>query len=203
MASNIAEWSSRSLELSRLLAQAGLGDKSAFAGLYKLTSAHLFGVILRITRDRAQAEEVLQDVFVSVWQTAGGFDAQLSQPMTWLTSVARNRAIDGLRRQAREPAGDTRSTDREKEQDVIDDLADGAPGPLERLAQTADTRLLANCIGLLAPQHRQCLALAFYNGLSHAEVSKSMGEPLGTVKSWLRRSLNALKQCIEHTTIAS
>src|SRR5437763_16304157 len=98
-----AEWSERSVDLARLLGRAGLGDRAAFATLYERTSAHLFAVVLRINRDRAQAEDILQEVYVNVWRAANSFDAAQSQPLTWLTSIARNRAIDSLRRQQTQP----------------------------------------------------------------------------------------------------
>src|SRR5947199_10207522 len=98
-----AEWSERSHDLSRLLGRAGLGDRAAFATLYERTSSHLLAVVLRINRDRGQAEDVLQEVYVNVWRAASTFDAAQSQPLTWLTSIARNRAIDSLRRLQSQP----------------------------------------------------------------------------------------------------
>src|SRR5687768_18547562 len=92
------DWSDHSRELSQLLARSGLGDRQAFAALYEKTSAHLFGVVLRIQRDRTLAEELLQEIYVSVWKAAAGFDAAQSQPLTWLTCIALNRAIDSPRR---------------------------------------------------------------------------------------------------------
>src|SRR5882672_2362628 len=103
MTAPIDDWSQRSRDLSRLLGRAGLGDRRAFAELYERSSAHLFAVILRINRDRAQAEDVLQEVYVNVWRAAQSFDAAQSQPLTWLTSIARNRAIDSLRRSQTQP----------------------------------------------------------------------------------------------------
>ena len=98
-----ADWTERSHDLSRLLGRAGLGDRAAFATLYERTSPHLFAVVLRINRDRAQAEDILQEVYVNVWRAASSFDAAQSQPLTWLTSIARNRAIDSLRRMQTQP----------------------------------------------------------------------------------------------------
>jgi len=95
-------WTERSQRLDSLLSRVALGDRKAFAALYEDTSAYLFGVILRITVDRGLAEDVLQEVFVNVWRSAQSFDAQRSQPLTWLTSVARHRAIDSLRRRKTE-----------------------------------------------------------------------------------------------------
>src|SRR3954471_1740978 len=140
-----ADWSERSHDLSRLLARAGLGDRAAFATLYERTSSHLFAVVLRINRDRAQAEDILQEVYVNVWRAAQSFDAAQSQPLTWLTSIARNRAIDSLRREQTQPrlqtpaaAGSTETED----EDVYDTVADGAPGPLDLLSRATDARAL-------------------------------------------------------------
>ncbi len=194
-----AAWTDSSIELSHLLARAGLGDRAAFATLYQRTSAHLLGVILRIHRDRAQAEDILQDVYVNVWRAAQSFDAAQSQPRTWLTSIARNRAIDSLRRAQTRPqtwTGNARSDD-DEESDVYATLADGAPGPLDLLSRAAEARELGACMAKLSPSQRQSVALAFFDGLSHAEVAEHMRQPLGTVKSWLRRALTSLKSCLE------
>lgn len=197
------DWSERSRELSQLLARSGLGDRAAFAQLYERTSAHLFAVVLRINRDRAQAEDLLQEVYVNVWRAAQSFDAAQSQPLTWLTSIARNRAIDSLRRKHTEPQTQPAplSPDADEERDVYDDVADTAPGPLALLSQASDARALARCMQGLSAQQRQSVALAFYDGLSHAEVAEQMRQPLGTVKSWVRRALMALKSCLESAVV--
>ena len=193
-----SDWSERSLELSRLLARSGLGDRAAFATLYERSSPHLLGVILRIQRDRAQAEDILQEVYVNVWRAARSFDAAQSQPLTWLTSIARNRAIDSLRRTQTQPQLQTSFINPDNEDsDVYDTVASDAPGPLDLLSRASDARALAACMeGLSAPQ-RQSVALAFFDGLSHAEVAENMGQPLGTVKSWVRRALLSLKSCLD------
>lgn len=203
MAVDPQEWSEKSRDLSRLLGRAGLGDRAAFALLYERTSAHLFGVVLRINRDRAQAEDVLQEVYVNVWRAAQSFDAAQSQPLTWLTSIARNRAIDSLRRKQAEPQTQPAplASDSDEERDVYDDLADNAPGPLALLSQASDARALSQCMQGLSPQQRQSVALAFYDGLSHVEVAEQMKEPLGTVKSWVRRALISLKACLENAVV--
>lgn len=191
------DWSEKSLDLSRLLARAGLGDRAAFATLYERTSSHLFAVVLRINRDRGQAEDVLQEVYVNVWRAARTFDAAQSQPLTWLTSIARNRAIDSLRRAATQPQAQSLPTLDEEDSDVYDNLADPASGPLEMLDQASQARALTHCMDGLSAQQRQSVALAFYDGLTHAEVASHLGQPLGTVKSWVRRALTALKGCLE------
>jgi RNA polymerase sigma factor (sigma-70 family) len=191
------EWTERSRALSQLLARAGLGDRAAFATLYDQTSSHLFAVVLRINRDRGQAEDVLQEVYVNVWRSASSFDAAQSQPLTWLTRIARNRAIDSLRRAQTQPQFETRFASEEEDHDVYDDKADDAPGPLDLLSQASDARALTDCMQDLSASQRQSVAMAFYDGLSHAEVAEKLGQPLGTVKSWVRRALNSLKGCLE------
>lgn len=191
------DWSEKSRDLSRLLARAGLGDRAAFATLYDLTSSHLFAVVLRINRDRGQAEDVLQEVYVNVWRAARTFDAAQSQLLTWLTSIARNRAIDSLRRAATQPQVQINHTLDEEDSDVYDTMADPASGPLEMLSRASEARELTHCMDGLSAQQRQSVALAFYDGLTHAEVASHLGQPLGTVKSWVRRALATLKGCLE------
>ena len=195
-----ADWTERSHDLSRLLGRAGLGDRAAFATLYERTSSHLLAVVLRINRDRAQAEDIVQEVYVNVWRAASSFDAAQSQPLTWLTSIARNRAIDSLRRLQTQPrmraAPASEGRDSEDD-DVYDTVADESPGPLDLLSRAAEARSLAACMDKLSPSQRQSVALAFFQGLSHAEVATQMRQPLGTVKSWVRRSLATLKSCLD------
>lgn len=192
------EWSERSRDLSQLLARAGMGDRAAFAALYDKSSSHLFAVVLRICRDRAQAEDILQEVYVNVWRAASGFDAAQSQPLTWLTSIARNRAIDSLRRAHTQPLfQSTLTSSDDEDSDVYDETADDAPGPLDLLSRASDARALSDCLRELGAPQRQSVALAFFDGLSHAEVAEKMDQPLGTVKSWVRRALLSLKSCLE------
>src|SRR5471032_2873071 len=155
-----ADWTERSLDLSRLLARAGLGDRAAFATLYERTSSHLFAVVLRIQRDRAQAEDILQEVYVNVWRAAQSFDAAQSQPLTWLTSIARNRAIDSLRRAQTQPQLSTIHSTLDEDNDVYDTVADDSPGPLDLLSRASDARSLSTCMQTLSAQQRQSVALA-------------------------------------------
>src|SRR6187431_1644965 len=136
-------WTERSRELAGLLSRTALGDRAAFAQLYERTSGHLFAVLVRVQRDRALAEDLLQEVYVSVWRAAGAFDAARSQPLTWLTSIARNRAIDSLRRMQTQPhlLSTTRDAgDDDDSPDAVERAPDDSPGPLELLDRACDER---------------------------------------------------------------
>ncbi|MEP7283760.1 MAG: sigma-70 family RNA polymerase sigma factor [Rubrivivax sp.] len=184
--------------LAAALARVALGDRIAFEAVYRASTAHLFGIILRIQKDRALAEDLLQDVYVNIWRHAQGYDAARSPPMAWLTGIARNRAIDSLRRRRTEP--DTVSavvTHADGDEfDRLSTVASDAPGPLEMLEQAGQAHALQSCLGRLTFEQRQCLALVYYQGLSHVELALHLQQPLGTVKSWVRRGLVALKDCL-------
>ncbi|WP_137936908.1 sigma-70 family RNA polymerase sigma factor [Chitinivorax sp. B] len=176
--------------LSSLLLQSARGDQQAFSALYRHTSAKLFAVALRILQRRDWAEEVLQDCYVKIWQHAGEYGADKSQPMTWMTSIVRNRCIDWLRR----PREEHLPENEDGEQWI--DLEDESDGPLQLLAQNQDTAWLARCMEKLTPRERQSISLAFYHGLSHSELADHLREPLGSVKTWVRRGLERLKGCL-------
>ncbi len=194
-----ANANSRSAELEPLLARVALADRAAFAALYERTSAHLLGVILRICNDRSVAEDVLQDVFINVWRMGSSFEAARSQPMTWLTSIARHRAIDSLRRRKTEVSTVSQrlGTDEGEDDDLLDHMASADAGPLELLQQAAASQQVEHCMDHLSADQRQCVALTYYQGLSHSEVASHLGQPLGSVKSWVRRALLALKGCLD------
>jgi RNA polymerase sigma-70 factor, ECF subfamily len=180
----------RSARLMELLARTALSDQKAFAELYRLTSSHLYAVALRILRESAAAEEVLQESFVNVWHHAGSYVAVKSQPLTWLTSIVRNRCLDLLRRRE----VDTITMD-DEEQGMT--FADEGPTPLEMLLASADARAVKGCVETLDSGQKQAIALAFYQGLSHSELAQHLAQPLGTVKSWVRRGLERLRVCLE------
>lgn len=179
--------------LQDLLARVALGDREAFRRLYDATSASLFGVALRIVNRRDRAEEVLQDAFVSAWHRASSYQAQLAQPMTWLTAIVRNRALDELRSEARRR---TESLD-DAETGETREIEDDRPNPLGLLEQAADALAIRDCLDAIEGPQRQCLALAYYHGLTHSELSAHLGAPLGSVKVWLRRGLDKLKRCLD------
>jgi RNA polymerase sigma factor (sigma-70 family) len=193
------EPSDRSRRLADLLARVKLGDRAAFGEMYDMTSSLLLGMVLKVQHNRAVAEEVLQEVYVNIWRAAASFDSSMSQPMTWLASIARNRAIDSLRRAQTQPhtvSTAVQGADGDEEHDLMQDFAAEGGDPLELLGQAAERLELDRCMRTLTSEQKQSLALAFYQGLSHAEVAEHLHQPLGTVKSWVRRALQSLKNCL-------
>jgi RNA polymerase sigma-70 factor (ECF subfamily) len=173
--------------LEQLLARSALGDRAAFRELYEASAAKLFGVALRILRREDWAEEVLQECYVSVWRHAPEYQASRAAPMTWLTSIVRNRCLDWLRRPNLQPLDD----------ELLAALESENPGPLAELERGRDSAALARCLRGLDARQRQAIALAFFDGLSHAELAQHLREPLGTVKTWVRRGLQRLRTCLE------
>ena len=180
----------RNARLMELLARTALRDQQAFAELYRLSSPHLYAVALRILREAAAAEEVLQESFVNVWHHAGSYIAARSQPLTWLTSIVRNRCLDQLRRREVETVA------MNDEDEGVNVAAEG-PTALEMLISGADARAVRSCVEALDAGPKQAIALAFYQGLSHSELAKHLRQPLGTVKSWVRRGLERLRSCLD------
>jgi RNA polymerase sigma-70 factor (ECF subfamily) len=172
--------------LQRLLERCATGDSAALQPLYELASPLLFACLTRMLRRRALAEEALQDVFVSIWQRAGQFTAARGHPMAWMMSIARYRAIDLLRRERSAPV-------------LVPELPEtaGIEAREEPEGWTPAAGLLERCLKLLSDQQRSCLELAFVAGNSHEDISRLTGNPLGTVKSWIRRGLKSLRQCLE------
>jgi len=183
------------VELQRLLSRVALGDRKAFRALYDATSPSLFGVAIRILKRRDRAEDAIQDAFVSVWQRASSYSDVLSRPMTWLTAIVRNRALDMLRSERVRPV---QSLDNEENGDVHEP-ADERPDPLGLLERAAEDVRIRNCLGDIRGPQRQCLALAYYHGLSHSEVAAQLAAPIGSVKVWIRRGLDRLKRCLDRS----
>ena len=185
-----------SLELQAQLARVALGDKTAFERLYRMTSAHLFGVALRILNQRDAAEDVLQEAFVNVWRQAGSYRAATSQPMTWLITIVRNKALDVVRSAAARHETEMPTGEDGEAMDIPDDRQGLANEPLGLLEQAVDALRIRRCMDGLDAAHRQCLALAYYRGMSHSEVAAHVNAPLGSVKAWVRRGLERLKRCL-------
>jgi RNA polymerase sigma factor (sigma-70 family) len=179
-------------QLRILLASVARRDTAAFRALYDATSPKLFGFALRILNRKELAEEVLQESFVSVWNNAGSYQAGLAAPMTWMTTIVRNRAYDLLRRVDATVEIDANTFDK----DVMEALESSEPSPFDALSMDGEAKALAQCFSRLEGLHRQAIALAFYHDLSHSEVAERMMLPLGTVKTWVRRGLERLRTCL-------
>ncbi|MDH3286832.1 MAG: sigma-70 family RNA polymerase sigma factor [Betaproteobacteria bacterium] len=176
--------------LAELLSQSALRNQSAFSELYSLTAPKLFGVALRILRRQDWAEEVLQECYMNIWNHAADYAVAKSAPLTWMTSIVRNRCLDWLRRPQQEATGDEYEI-------AVEAWQDENPGPVEQLMAAGDAAALGHCLEGLEARQRQSIMLAFFHGMSHSEVAGHMKQPLGTVKTWVRRGLERLKGCLE------
>ena len=175
-------------ELAELLGRVAAGDRGAFRRVYDLQAPRLYAVALRVTRQGPLAADAVHDAFLQVWRHADRFDAARGSAAAWLLSLVRYRALDIARRRGREIS-----------QDDLDlpEPMDEAPDPLERLASSRDAAALHACLGQIEADRRKLLLLAFVDGLSHSEVAERVRMPLGTVKSWIRRSLQSLRLCLD------
>ena len=185
-------------DLAALLSRIALRDRVAFEQLYRATSAHLLGIAFRILNQRDRAEEVLQEAFMNVWNGAGGFNAALASPMTWLINIVRNKAIDSLRSRKTE-----RATTFELDDEALSVAADPAQQPQHLLDDNLVQATIGRCMAELGAPQRQALALAYYRGMVHTEVAQALGVPLGTAKAWVRRGLDKLKTCLENAGVRS
>ena len=174
-------------EIEALLAQVALGDRSAFAELYRRTSAKLFGVVLRVLDNRHEAEEVLQDVYVRIWDKAGLYRVNGLSPMTWLITLSRNLAID--RRRARMRRATSGS-------DTMDQMADPSPGPEAQAIARSTQSQVDRCLDALPEDRSDMLRRVYLHGESYAELAGRLGANLNTVRTWLRRSLMELRECL-------
>jgi RNA polymerase sigma factor (sigma-70 family) len=179
-------------QLKTWLAAAGKRDAAAFRKLYDATSPKLFGFALRILNKRELAEEVLQESFVAIWNHAATYQSHLAAPMTWMATIVRNKAFDHLRRSDAAVEIDAEQFDGE----IMNALQDPQRTPIEALQLSGDAKALAWCMSALDGMHRQTVALAFYHDLSHSEIAEHMKLPVGTVKTWIRRSLDKLRTCL-------
>lgn len=175
-------------QLQLALASVAAGERPALKTVYDLTSMKVYGVIVRIVRDRERADDVLQDVYLKVWDRAGRYDPAKAGVITWLCAIARNSAIDTLRRDARVPVPIA--------DDAMPEPTDDDPLADELLCVEEEYGKLRRCIDELGEDQRKSVRMAFFEGLTHSELSDALGAPLGTVKSWIRRGLNSLKACL-------
>ena len=177
----------QSTDLSDLIVKISLGDRQAFRSLYDRTSAKLFGISLRILRDRAAAEDSLQDVYIKIWQNASKFTVSNNSPIAWLAAIARNDAIDRIR--ARKPVS--------YDIDEALDVASSEPDPEAALLSGAQMGVIDKCLGKLKPDHAAAVRAAYLDGFTYQDLATRFEQPLNTVRTWLRRSLLSLRECLQ------
>ena len=174
-------------DLAVLIGRCALRDQQALLALYDATSAKLYGVVLRILQREHWAEEVLQDVYLKAWQAADSYNVARGQPMTWLINIARNRAIDFLR--GAEHAASRRS-------EPLDDELPSTLDPLRSAETGGEMQRLAECLKQLKDGQRECILMVYHQGYTPTEVARRNQHPLGTVKTWIRRGLEQLRNCM-------
>ncbi|HEX8301930.1 sigma-70 family RNA polymerase sigma factor [Sphingomonas sp.] len=172
--------------LTLAMARVANGDRAALREVYRLTSAKLFGVCLRISQDREAAEDILQDVYLKVWNRAGRFDAERASPITWLCVIARNTAIDWRRSAGPAMLG----------QEAAAAIADDGASAPELIEADQDRARIYQCLAALEPRQSSAIRAAFFDGLTYSQLAEIMKVPLGTMKSWVRRGLMQLKGCL-------
>ena len=173
-------------DIADLIARCALRDRAAFRLLYERTSAKLFGVALRILKDRAETEEAIQEIYFKIWQKADRYAAGETSPISWLVAVARNHALDRLR--IKRPIA--------ADMDEALEIADLGPGPERSLEQAQDSARIAHCLDRLEPDRADAVRGAYLDGFSYEELAQRHAVPLNTMRTWLRRSLMKLKECL-------
>jgi RNA polymerase sigma-70 factor (ECF subfamily) len=176
-------------QLAAALVRVGTGDRAALRTVYDDSAPKIFGVLIRILKDRSEAEDVLPDVYVTLWRKAALFDPERAGAMTWLIAIARNRAIDRIR----SGAMNRRSAPVEEAIDV----KDSAPGALDMVVKAEQQARLGTCLGELEEKTSSAIRSAFMDGLTYEQLAERMSVPLGTMKSWIRRGLLKLRACLE------
>ena len=183
-------------ELVELLSRVSLRDRAAFASLYDRTSPKLYGVALRICATRAEAEEVVQIAYLKIWRSADGFVASRASPIAWMAAIARNAAIDRRRSEAaRGGAHASIGSDRPGAVEIVDD----APSPEDAASIASDARALHRCLAELDARHAEAVRRAYLDGLAYREIAGSLGVAENTIKTWVRRSLGRLRDCLNRT----
>ena len=174
-------------EIEAMIARMALGDRAALSALYAATSAKLFGIALRVLDDRAEAEDALQEIFVKVWHNAGRYRSNGLSPMTWLITVARNHAIDRLR---------TRRSQQAAPMDEVAEFADGGQTPEEAVMASSVRARIGDCLETLDPARADAIRRCYLHGEAYAELATRYDVPLNTIRTWLRRGLLKLRECM-------
>ncbi|MBS0379433.1 MAG: sigma-70 family RNA polymerase sigma factor [Proteobacteria bacterium] len=172
-----------------LLAQVALGNRGAFEALYRSTCDRLFGICVRVLSNRAEAEEVLQEVFTSVWRKASQYQPGRASAMSWLGMMARNKAIDRLRTHPERSSLTSL--------DLAAEVPDPGASPAQAVETLAESARLNRCLEELEDKRRTLIRAAFFGGFTYEELARRAEAPLGSVKSWIRRGLAQLRSCLE------
>jgi len=183
---SVKEMKLSSTDISGLISRVALRDRAAFEQLYAATSAKLFGICLRVMKDRTDADDVLQEVYIKIWHNAGKFKVSCYSPMTWLIALARNLAIDKLR--ARKPEA--------MELSEAYDVADLGFTPEQAVLHGGEVERLRACLERLSAGRAEAIRAVYIEGYSYQELADRMRQPLNTVRTWLRRSLISLRECL-------
>jgi len=186
------ESTARQETLSRLMERTAARDWRAFSLLYSMTSSNLYGLMLSMTNYASACEDLLQEVYLTVWRKAGRYEPDKAAVMTWLGTIARNRTLDWLRSQS----SGTARLETEQSPEALD-LASGLPGPESWTDSGQHEIALQHCLENLTGEQRHAIQLAFFEGHTHAELAQRLNSALGTVKSWVRRGLESLKLCLQ------
>jgi len=182
------------VQLNEWILGAARKDARAFRQLYDACSPRLFGLALRIVRRPELAEEVLQESFIAIWDHAADYQSSLSAPMTWMTTIVRNKSFDLLRRAGGEADLDIDNAGFDA--GIMASLSDPRANPADALELSSEAKALAACMAVLEEKHRDVIGLAFFHDLSHGDVARRLAMPVGTVKTWIRRGLARLHSCL-------
>ena len=173
-------------DIENMIGRMALGDRQAFSDLYSSTSAKLFGVALRVLGNRAEAEDAIQEAYLKIWRNADRYQVNGLSPMTWLITITRNLCIDKLRARKAQGTG----------LDEVAELEDAAPGPEAMAMASSDRARIVDCMSQLDDQKSDAVRRAYLEGETYQELADRYGQPLNTIRTWLRRSLIKLKECL-------
>jgi RNA polymerase sigma-70 factor, ECF subfamily len=177
-----------------LVKRAADGDQSAMAQLYDASTARVFGLAVRILRDRNAAEDAVVEVYAQAWRDASRFDAQRGNARTWLLTMARTRAIDILRSRRREPSSEPL--------EAAGEVHSAGPGPEDQSSELQRRNYVRAALENLHPEQREAIELAYFSDLSHSQIASKLGQPLGTIKSRIRSGMMVLRELLEHMAAA-
>ena len=182
---------SKEFDHHAVIARIALGEQAALHQLYQYEGAKLLGVVYRIVKDRGMAEDIVHDACLNIWQRAASFDPQRGSARTWVFSIARHLALNAIRGRNREV-----STGLDDPHELVDDDIDRMTPPVEDVFDWQTGQRMDECLQELESERRNCVLHAYVDGFSHAQIAAHTGNPLGTVKAWIKRSLLRLRECM-------